>query len=395
MVRRVAARFAIAVGAIVLLSLVLEAALAVAKITSRSITIFDWENGQRFVPGARYVNREEGVSEGRFNSHGSRDVERTWAKPPNTYRIVVLGDSFVESFNLPRERTFLALLEAALNARSHGMRFEVLPLGPGSGTADAYMRYRNVGVRYSPDMVILAYFMGNDVRDNSKVLNLERMWFYFVPDASGNVVIDRSTLDRYARQLTPRRRVYQAIKRRSYLLSLIAEQAYLLRREFRERRLRQAYANPTVRTDLDEFSELNVFLPDPTPRWTEAWDITEKALVTLAREVEGNDSRFVLMTIGAAEQIHSKLQEEIRRRYPLPFDFDLPDRRLRTFAARHGISMLDLTPPFRNYHRRTGVFLYGHGTVVDGHWTETGHRLATQEILAFLETRYGIPQGSE
>ncbi|PYQ23833.1 MAG: hypothetical protein DMF81_07510 [Acidobacteria bacterium] len=65
---------------------------------------------------AYYVERKEGFSEGHFNSHGFRDYERTWEKPPNTYRILVLGDSYVEAFQVPLERAFPALLEVRLNA---------------------------------------------------------------------------------------------------------------------------------------------------------------------------------------------------------------------------------------------------------------------------------------
>jgi len=38
------------------------------------------------------------------------------------------------------------------------------------GTAQELLNYRYYGSKYSPDMVMLAFFAGNDVRNNSKAL---------------------------------------------------------------------------------------------------------------------------------------------------------------------------------------------------------------------------------
>lgn len=375
------------------LCLVLEGVLAVAKINSRSYISFDPDKGISFVPGAYYVHRKEGSSEGYFNSHGFRDFERTWAKAPNTYRILVFGDSYVEAFQVPLERAFPALLEAKLNAASGSKRFEVLALGQsGFGTADAYMRYLEHGVRYSPDMVILAFLTGNDVHNNSKVLNLEKIGFYFVMDERGTLELDRSLLDDYWNRMTPLRRLFQAIKRHSYLVSLISERALLLREQIHEGRLKQAYASTGAQGGgLDEFSDLNVYLPAPTPHWKEAWEITEKLVLMFAHEVERRGASFVLLTLSNAEQIHLELQRALEQKHGLPFDFEYPDRRLQKLAEGLRISYLGLMPAFRDHHQRTGTYLHGFGSVIEGHWNEEGHALAAQEILSFLRGRRLVP----
>jgi hypothetical protein len=381
-------------GAVVTLALALEAGLAVARINSRSGIVLDPEKGIGFAPHAAYVQRKEGFSEGVFNSHGFRDYERTWEKPPGTYRILVLGDSYVEAFQVPLERAFPALLEAKLNAASGTKRFEVLALGQsGFGTADAYMRYLHDGVRYSPDLVILAFLTGNDVRDNSQVLNLGRVGFYFRADGDGDLVLDRSTLDAYYQeQMTPLRRLVRAIKRRSYLASLVSERVFLLREEIRQGRFKEAHASPNGRSrGLEEFSDLNVYLPEPTPRWTAAWEITERVLLKFAGDVERRGTSFLLVTLSNAEQVHPELQQELAGQYGLPFDFDLPDRRLRAFAAKHGIPCLPLAPAFRAFHQRTGTYLHGFGSTITGHWNEAGHLRAAEEIFSFIRERRLVP----
>ena len=375
------------------LCLVLEAVLAVAKVNSRNAIMFDNEKGTSFVPGAYYVNRKEGYSEGYFNSHGFRDFERTWEKSPNTYRILVLGDSYVEAFQVPLEVGFPALLEARLNTASHSKRFEVLALGQsGFGTAAEYLRYLNDGFRYSPDIVIVAFLTGNDILENSRVLNLEKVGFYFALDEHGELVLDRSTLDDYSKHMTVLRRLFVAVKGHSYLASLIWDRAYLLREGIRQGRFKQAHATPEARTrGLDEFSDLNIYLPGPTSRWKEAWEITEKLLLKFAREVKRRGTAFVLVTLSNADQVHPELQRELDEKYGLPFDFELPDRRLREFAEEHGIVYLGLMPALREYHQRTGTYLHGFHSVILGHWNEAGHRQAADAIFSFLKERRLVP----
>ena len=52
-----------------------------------------------------------------INREGLRDVEHQYAKPPGVFRILVLGDSFVEAMHVPLESTFPRRLEERLNAR--------------------------------------------------------------------------------------------------------------------------------------------------------------------------------------------------------------------------------------------------------------------------------------
>src|SRR5207245_5899986 len=115
-----------------------------------------------------------------------------------------------------------------------------------------------------------------------------------------------------------------AVKRHSYLASLVSERAYLLREQMREDRFKQAHASASApEGGLDEFSDLNVYLPDPTPRWKEGWDITEKLILRFAHEVESRGTSFVLVSLSNAEQVHPELQRELRQKYRLPFGFDL------------------------------------------------------------------------
>lgn len=99
--------------------------------------------------------RSEGYSQGKINSAGNRDRERTVAKPPGVIRIACLGDSKTESLQVPIEQTFPQLLEHKLS--KHG-RYEVLNFGMSAfGTGQEYVQYLSQVRQYRPDIVVVVY----------------------------------------------------------------------------------------------------------------------------------------------------------------------------------------------------------------------------------------------
>ena len=215
--------------ALILLYAAIEVTLRIMKVTTSSNTRIIPQKGVTYLPHAYYRHTKEGYSEGRFNSHGFRDYERSYQKPRNTFRILMLGDSYIEALQVQLDDSFPALLENTLNAQSSSTRFEVLALGQsGFGTADEYHRYLDFGVSYDPDLVILAFLTGNDFRNNSKFLNREGMGFYYVFDQEHKLILDRSLINAYERSLTYPKRLFQTLKAQSRLLNLISERAYLL-----------------------------------------------------------------------------------------------------------------------------------------------------------------------
>src|SRR5215831_19042426 len=68
-------------------------------------------------PNTRFVyERSEFRVPVQFSSAGLRDREFALAKPPGTYRIALLGDSFVEALQVPLDSCAAKRLESALNA---------------------------------------------------------------------------------------------------------------------------------------------------------------------------------------------------------------------------------------------------------------------------------------
>ena len=376
-------------SSIVILVIVLEAGLTIVRINTKAYTRFIPAKGSTFTPNAYYRFTKEGFSEGYFNSHGFRDYERTYQKAAHTFRILIFGDSYVEALQVALSDAFPALLEKRLNENSTAIRFEVLNLGQGGlGTAEEYMRYVNFGVQYSPDLVILPFLTGNDFLDNSKFLSPGSHAFYFVFDKDNNLVLDRSVIDSYQKSLTLPKRLFQDLKHTSYLANFISERLYLLREEIRTNRYRKHFAKGSpagMERKLDAFSTLNIYLPDPSEHWREAFDLTKNIILKFRDTVEEHGARFVLVTLSNAEQVHPHIQQQLNQAFGLPFDYGKPDRMLEEFARQKGIPFLKLMPMFLEYHLQTGKYLHGFGSGDGGHWNENGHCLAAEKIFEFLQ----------
>jgi hypothetical protein len=101
------------------------------------------------------------------NSKGFRNTrEFPYAKAPGVFRVLSLGDSHTQGFEVHQHQTFSAVLERYLLHR--GRKAEVINAGlSGWSTAEALVFLENEGIRYQPDAVVLGFF-GNDFEDNLK-----------------------------------------------------------------------------------------------------------------------------------------------------------------------------------------------------------------------------------
>lgn len=97
----------------------------------------------------------------------------TEAKAPGTLRVVLLGDSFTAANQVDHENSFPFLLNKKLNdylatVTSTYNKIEVINFGVGGmGTADEMKYYSTYAQKFNPDIVILCFFMGSDITDNS------------------------------------------------------------------------------------------------------------------------------------------------------------------------------------------------------------------------------------
>ena len=92
-----------------------------------------------------------------INEQGFRDEDFSEEKPADTYRILVLGDSFVVGVGVAREDRFSDQLERMLQQVGARPRVEVYNLGlAGRDVPDLAHLMEKYGPRYSADLVLIA-----------------------------------------------------------------------------------------------------------------------------------------------------------------------------------------------------------------------------------------------
>jgi hypothetical protein len=117
--------------------------------------------GFRFSPTKGY---ELMPAHGEMNSYGLRDHEYSVVKPPDTFRILALGDSFTFGDGVMPEETWVKSLEHRLNQPlgDAGIHFEVLNAGvPGYNTYQEFIHLQEVGLQFDPDLVVVEFTLND------------------------------------------------------------------------------------------------------------------------------------------------------------------------------------------------------------------------------------------
>lgn len=173
--RRVVSSLALA-GAGLLLPLVLiEIGLRLFAPQPLAVNVSEWDPhyGWRNRPGTTgFFRTSEYRMAVRIDSLGLRDEETTRAKPPGTFRILGLGDSFAFGHGVAADSCFLSVAEQELDRLSRGRggpRVEVLNAGVGKwATAQEYLYLMREGFGFAPDAVVLAFCVDNDIEGNAE-----------------------------------------------------------------------------------------------------------------------------------------------------------------------------------------------------------------------------------
>ena len=118
-----------------------------------------------------------------INEQGLRnDKDFGYEKPEGVIRVLSLGDSHTQGYEVRQDYTFSAIIDKYLNDR--GYKSEVINAGiSGFSTAEELLYLENEGIKYKPDYVVLGFY-ANDYQDNIKA-------DFFKLDESGSLVIQK------------------------------------------------------------------------------------------------------------------------------------------------------------------------------------------------------------
>jgi hypothetical protein len=333
-------------------------------------------------PGARIVYaRREYTVEVAINSRGLRDREREYGRVPGRFRILALGDSYIEAYSVPYEASVTAVLERMLTKQRCWV--EVINGGTsGYSTDQEYLFYQREGVRYAPDVVVL-FFHYNDLLHNV----YERYYRQPKPllDVSGpeirlvNFPVPPPPPDGPPRARKPPQGSLAWYWIRERLMVGAPRTFNLL--------ARAGLWDPLGGDTPSE--ELHAYQRRRSQEMQHAWRVTDRILSGLAREVSSRGARLLVAYVPARMEVSDRDWELSRLRYEMSedrWDRRLVWQRLARSADSGGFQVLDLTEALR---QADGLFRPTYYPY-DGHWTVRGHSAAAADVAQWLR-RQGWP----
>lgn len=343
----------------------------------RQTTLKFYDNdifGSAFVPNQKgwfVSNTKEYSTWVEINPQGWPDVNHSIDKPENVFRILILGDSFVENLQVPIEERFFRKLQTNFDEKIKDKKIEIIAIGRGNtGTAQEFLILKNYGLIYQPDLIIQMFLTANDVKNNSPLLQNDPYLPYFILDQGNNLV-----------EIPPAKRNQKILSRLKGALKQlrVVELALSARQKILEAKASRAMGGYPVDYHIyDQSYDIN---------YTNAWNITKKLILEAKKATENSEARYILVTLANNEQVNQKVREKIFKTYPeakkANLDFEKPDKIIKGFCDQEKITYWQMLPYFLDSENKNPDtlthFFY------DGHWNERGTNLAADFLFKNLE----------
>jgi hypothetical protein len=308
-----------------------------------------------------------------MNARGQRGRELPTARTPGTTRIALLGDSQAWGDGVGDTETFAALLDGG-----DGGRVEVINFAsPGYGTDQQLLVLDNQAARYAPDVVLVAVYLGNDLRDNLSPGTFQYPKPYFTLAGDGSLALHGVPVP-IPRVLHVGIELYRAAMRHSVALNAIG--------------VATAEPRPTFTPTAELASE-----PPPNRLATgadadasriEGLELTERLLVEIARHARAIGARPVFLILPDLWQVdvanHPGWRRRLRERGE---DWRMPQRELERALTAEGALVIDALPALARASRDARTQDEHTYYRAWRHLTARGHRT----IARLLAPRLGVP----
>lgn len=374
--RRIFKRLALVAFGVAIGLVVVEIGLRLLGVSYPLPFAADPHTGVRLRPNFSGWWTKEGRGWIEVNQFGFRHGDITIPKPPNSFRVAVLGDSFVEAFQVDEDDSLCHQLEQRLSKcpRFADRDVQVLNFGvSGFGTAQELQILRHYVWQYEPDAILLAFFSGNDLRNNSPTLESDYARPFFRLRDEELVLNDEFLQhpDFMKSQQTLTKWKVSAINRLRTLQ---------LVNEIRNRKT-GGTTDGSART-----SELASAKPQDD-HWVAAWELTERLILEVWREAKMHSTDFWLVTVSNDFQVHpdADVRASVANRLGVT-DLFYSERRLERLGEKNRFPVVALAEPMQRHAIATGTYFHGFDNtrLGYGHWNKAGHRFAAKIIASRL-----------
>lgn len=324
----------------------------------------------RFKPNATgWYKTNEFNTDYKINSLGLRDREYSIEKPANTFRILMLGDSFTEGDGVLSQETFSKQLEQRLQGLSASWRYEVINAGVGSySSLLEYLYLKTQGLQLEPDLVILNFDLSDVYDDITYTASA-------VFDSAGIPVAVRPEPETSGLLKGPLASIKDWLKNNTQLYNFIririTPQLEMMKRE-------EGNFNGNIRRDKYALLRENYVDSDSN------WALSYKYLLLIRDLLKAHGIDFWLTVYPYGLQVHPREWKSGRAYWQFKQDTvysTWPQDKLERWAIGNGIRAINMCPDFRE--RSKSVFpLYLDN---NGHWVAEGHRLVADVLFRHLQ----------
>ncbi|MBX2998172.1 MAG: SGNH/GDSL hydrolase family protein [Caldilineaceae bacterium] len=351
-----------------------------------------------------------------INSRGLRAYEFIdYAKPDDVYRVIVLGDSFVEAMQVELQDSFPQQLGSQIAAAT-GQRVEVLNAGVGGWGNDQQLLWlKEEGYKYSPDLIVLAVYPRNDFMNNSELLEstnqgrilkpfyhlengeLRLNYFPFNPDEVPEVTQPEAVIIPDTIEDAPLVGVGEWLHNHSAFYRYVDPRIRIASPRFAAWLGRIGLIEPgqesKVAAQPRDYVPLayNLYHRQLDADWQAAVDVTTAIFAEFQRTAVGMGADTGAILITAPEQVYaddwSHILDQFSAMRAWDLDMDGAHRLAVEALNRADVPVLDLLPIFRNLAQRSPRLHLED----DGHWTVAGHDLAARATFNFLAEQGIVP----
>ena len=367
-----------------------ELCLRIGGVSMPSLYAPDQFCGSRLRASTSGLWTFEGCGEIYVNSHGFRASEFPLEKPPGVFRIAVLGDSFVEALQVDESDTLCLRLEKLLNRanRQPDRKFQVINCGvSGYGTAQQLQMLQHHVLPLSPDAVFLAVFPGNDIRNNSRILEADPTRPYFRIGADRQLILDTAFLKSapYVAAMTDYEQRKAFLVNRSRVLQVLKHVNHN-GLNFGFQIASDANLEKTLIESVNE--SIYAYRPSEEAEHVEAWKTTQFLLQEFSKHCYNANVPLFVFTVSTPIQVYpdTKLRSRIAIDVGIE-DLFYSQKRILDTARSAGAHCFPLASRMQEVADEHGMILHGFPNTAMGlgHWNESGHGVAASLLATWLQ----------
>ena len=251
-----------------------------------------------------------------------------------------------------------------------------------------YLAIINDIILYKPDYVVLAFYPGNDLKNNIYELELNQYKPYFELKNEELILTRLPDIDNDVKK-----QIYRLFRDNLMIVQFIREPLVKLFAS-NEKMVQNTYSDEESISDYDKKTELiygatwgnnldSIFVSN-------AWKLFESILLKTSKDLNNHDSELLTLIVSRGEIVDFEKDYVLKGPdYSLRENNEIsnifyPEDRLEKFGKDNNIPIISISRHMSNYNwsKKFGVSkFHGFGdNLGTGHWNENGHKFAGEIV---------------